>query len=219
MHKTHLRLVLLAIIAVWLVLLTFMPSHHETEDAGPLPVLGSVSGFVLTNQFGTPFDSRSLEGRVWVADVFFSRCPGPCVRLATNLKRLQDQLPAGNAVRLVSLTADAAYDQPPILERYAERFGADTNRWSFLTGPQAAIYRAATEQLHLAVAENPDPESAKPSELFIHSTKLVLVDQAGRVRGYFDGEDEEVVLNQLLPAILRLEQELPDSPPGVPVAP
>ena len=120
MHKTHLRLVLLAIIAVWLVLLTFMPSHHETEDAGPLPVLGSVSGFVLTNQFGTPFDSRSLEGHVWVADVFFSRCPGPCVRLATNLKRLQDQLPAGNAVRLVSLTADAAYDQPPILERYAD---------------------------------------------------------------------------------------------------
>lgn len=213
MHRSHLRFILPALIAIWLVVLSLMPSHRGRRGGPPLPVLGNVSGFVLTNQFGAPFHSESLDGNVWVADVFFSRCPGPCVRLATNLRQLQDHLPADSTARLVSLTADAVHDQPEVLRRYAERFGADTNRWSFLTGPQSAIYRVATEQLHLAVGENPDPESADPSELFLHSTRLVLVDQAGRVRGYFDGEDEDVVLEQLLPTILRLEQQPPSPPP------
>jgi protein SCO1/2 len=210
-HKSHLKVILPALVIITLVLLTVIPSHRGRRGGPPLPVIGSVTGFVLTNQFGTRFDSASLDGHVWVADVFFSRCPGPCVRLATNLRQLQEELPADSEGRLVSLTADAAHDQPEILRRYAERFEADPSRWSFLTGPQAAIYRVVTEQLKLAVAENPDPESADPSELFLHSTRVVLVDQAGQVRGYYDGEDPEVVLEELLPAILRLEEQPPSA--------
>lgn len=209
MAKALFRYTVPALIAVWLVVLICFPPHRE-RGGGELPVLGTVSGFVLTNQFGELFRSESLAGAVWVGDIFFSRCPGPCVRMAENLRRLQDGLPAASTARIVSLTADAAFDQPEVLKRYSERFGADSNRWSFLTGPQSTIYRAATEQLLLAVAENPDPESAAPSDLFLHSTRLVLVDQAGRIRGFFDGEARADV-DRLLEAIRMLESQASSS--------
>lgn len=170
--------------------------------------LGQVRPFVLTNQFGRPWSSTQLAGRVWVADVFFSRCPGPCVQLAQTLRQLQAALPAESRASLVSLTVDAAFDTPEVLRRYAHRWGATSNRWVFLTGPQALIYRVATEQLRLAVGTNPDPESAAPAELFVHSTRLALVDGAGRVRAFFDGEDPDVVPT-VVAAIRHLEAATP----------
>lgn len=206
MTKTLFRFAVPASVAVWLVVLIWL----QRRGGDPLPVIGQVASFSLTNQFGEAFASESLAGSVWVGDIFFSRCPGPCVRMAENLRRLQDSIPAASTARIVSLTADAAYDQPDVLRRYAERFGADSNRWTFLTGPQSAIYRAATEQFRLAVAENPNPETAAPSELFLHSTRLVLVDQAGRIRAFFDGEAPADV-DRLVKAIRQLERQPPSA--------
>ena len=126
---------------------------------------------------------------------------------------------ASRVAAAVSAQAPAGGGERIYVDTCARCHGEDGRGQRDADDPQTLRVAELRNTKNLAVAENPDPESAKPSELFIHSTKLVLVDQAGRVRGYFDGEDEEVVLNQLLPAILRLEQELPDSPPGVPVAP
>lgn len=203
-RKLIARLALPALLGCGLVVLLVLLSRVDARrQSASLPVLGSVADFSLTNQFGNAFDSATLRGSIWVADVFFTRCPGPCVRLNTNLRRLQDALGDEDETRIVSLTADAAFDTPEVLRRYAERFSADSNRWSFLTGPQPAIYRAVTEQLGLAVAENPAPERAAPQDLFVHSTRLVLVDAAGRIRGYFDGENPGVV-KELQAAIRRL---------------
>lgn len=167
------------------------------------PILGQVKGFVLTNQAGVAFSSAELTGRVWVADIVFTRCPGPCPRMTAHLAELQRQLSETGDVHLVTLTADPQHDTPEVLAGYARQFEADTNRWHFLTGPAANIYRVATEQLLLAVGKNPEPESAAPEDLFLHSTKLVLVDGEGRLRGVFDGEDPAVV-GRLLAAIERL---------------
>lgn len=179
------------------------------RPSGPaLPELGRVASFTLTNQARAAFSTSSLAGHVWLANVFFTRCPGPCLRVTRTLKSLQDRLPSASTARIVSLTVDAAYDQPEVLRRYARQHGADTNRWVFLTGPQPAIYRAATEQLHLAAAENPEPEKASPADLFIHSTRVVLVDQTGMRRGVFDGEDTNAI-PRLLAAIQSLETHPP----------
>jgi cytochrome oxidase Cu insertion factor (SCO1/SenC/PrrC family) len=172
-----------------------------TRARGPaLPVLSQVTGFTLTNQAGQVVTAEALRGRPWLACVIFTRCPGPCVRMTRNLAALQNRLPRESEVMLVTLTADPAFDTPEVLRRYAAAFGADTHRWHFLTGPQVELYTLATRQLLLAVGENPDPATARPEDLFIHSTRVVLVDAHGRVRASYDGEDPaalEAVLTDL----------------------
>lgn len=172
----------------------------------PLPVLSQVTGFNLTNQFGEVVTAETLRGRPWLGEIIFTRCPGPCVRMTRNLAELQSRLPRGADLRFVTLTADPAYDTPAVLRTYAERFGADSDRWHFLTGPQIQLYELATKQLLLAVAENPDPANAPPDELFIHSTRMVLVDPAGRVRAAYDGESP-AAQDQVLADLRRLAAE------------
>jgi len=172
----------------------------------PLPVLSQVTGFNLTNQFGEVVTAETLRGRPWLGEIIFTRCPGPCVRMTRNLAELQSRLPRDADLRLVTLTADPAYDTPAVLRAYAERFGADSNRWHFLTGSQVQLYELATKQLLLAVAENPDPANAPPDELFIHSTRMVLVDPAGRVRAAYDGESP-AAQDQVLADLRRLAAE------------
>ncbi|RME96365.1 MAG: SCO family protein [Verrucomicrobia bacterium] len=209
--KPVFRIALPVLVAVGLAVLWKLGRPLSSPRAArPLSevALGQVQSFVLTNQLGRRWSSDQLQGRVWVADVFFTRCPGPCVNLARTLQRLQAALPLESRAMIVSLTADAAYDTPEVLARYAVRWGADSNRWVFLTGPQATIYRLATGQLRLAVGENPHPETASPAELFIHSTRLALVDHRGRVRAFFDGEDPGSV-PRLVRAIRELEAPAP----------
>ncbi len=177
------------------------------RSAGPpLPVLSQVTNFTLTNQWGEVVTAGRLRGRPWLAEIIFTRCPGPCVRMTRNLAELQHRLPSRPPVQLVTLTADPAHDTPEVLRAYAGRFGANPDRWWFLTGPQAHIYEVATRQLLLAVAENPDPANAPPDELFIHSTRLVLVDAEGRVRAFYDGE-APASQQQVLADLRRLAAE------------
>ncbi len=161
---------------------------RATPPARSLPVLGTVTGFALTNQLGQPMTADDLRGAPWLANIIFTRCPGPCQRVTTNLRELQKRLPRDSNLRIVSLTADPAFDTPTVLQRYAQRFGGDPRRWQFLTGPQSRIYELAARQLLLSVTENPDPTNAAPADLFIHSTKVVLVDGQGRLRAIYDGE-------------------------------
>lgn len=204
--RRQLRLLILSGLA--LLVVAFLVFHFEARlrgaaSAAPLPVLGQVSGFQLTNQSGLPVNGGELRGRIWVGDIIFTRCPGPCVRMSTALSRLQSALPATGGIRLVSLTADPDHDTPTVLGEYARRFSADTNRWQFLTGSKKELYRLAIDDLLLAVGENPLGTNAPPEDLFIHSTRLVLVDGVGRVRGTFDGEDAEVV-----PRVVRATEAL-----------
>ncbi len=198
-------------LAVGLVLGAFAYSRLApgTRASGPpLPVLSQVTGFALTNQFGRVVTAESLRGRPWLGCIIFTRCPGPCVRITRNLAALQHRLPPEAGVFLVTLTADPAFDTPEVLGRYAAAFGADTHRWHFLTGPQVELYTVATQQLLLAVGENPDPANARPEDLFIHSTRVVLVDARGRVRASYDGEDP-AALEAVLADLPRLEAGTP----------
>src|SRR5580693_1573537 len=104
-----------------------------------LPVYGQVPDFILTNQDSQVTALADLTNHVWVADIIFTRCAGPCPRMTAQMKTIQDSLSANGNVRLVTLTTDPDYDSPKILKRYGEHFGADFSRWMFLTGTKTQI--------------------------------------------------------------------------------
>jgi cytochrome oxidase Cu insertion factor (SCO1/SenC/PrrC family) len=178
----------------------------------PLHVLGQVADFTLTNQDNQVTTLADLTNRVWVADIIFTRCAGPCPRMTGQMKSLQDKLPVQSAAKLVTLTTDPDFDSPPILKRYGERFGADFNRWTFLTGSKAQIANLAADSLKLSAQPVKPADRKDDADLFIHTTIFVIVDKHARLRGFFetggDGVDwQHAVQPKLLRAVRQLENE------------
>jgi cytochrome oxidase Cu insertion factor (SCO1/SenC/PrrC family) len=176
-----------------------------------LPVYGQVADFTLTNQTGAAVSSAELRGRVWVADIIFTRCAGPCLRMSRQMRELQDALPPDSPAKLVSLTTDPDFDTPAVLEKYAGRFGADTNRWMFLTGTRKQIANVAAGSLKLSAVERKPIDQASPDDLFVHSTIFVIVDKHGHLRGVFEtageGVDWQLEERKILAAVKQLERE------------
>ena len=186
-----------------LVLGVVVASLNSALLSSPLPVYGAVTNFSLADQDGRVVSEADWRGRICVVDLIFTRCPGPCPIVSATMKQLQDTLPAHAPVRLVSLTSDPDYDTPAVLKKYGERFGARPGVWTFLTGPKAMMRHLAMEELKLSMVDKPPAERETPVDLVIHSTKLVLLDPQGRIRGYFDGETTGCI-----PAILAAIQSL-----------
>ena len=151
----------------------------------PLPKFWTIPDFKLTERSGEPFDSASLKGKVWVADFFFASCPGVCPMLNARMAAVHQQFIGEDGVRFVSITTDPATDTPAALREYAMRFKADA-RWFFLTGDKPYIWNLCQNSFKLAVAESP-----KSVEPITHSSRLVLVDKTGTVRGTYEGVGEE----------------------------
>lgn len=156
------------------------------------PVLFQVGGFSLTNQLGRPVTLDDLRGQVWIANIIFTRCAGPCPTLTRQMSRLQEALPPDAPIRLVTLTADPEHDTPAVLADYGRRAKADPARWTFLTGPRSEIARMAVEGLKLVAVEKDEAARENPSDLFIHSTLFVLVDRQARLRGFAGPDSAEV---------------------------
>lgn len=177
----------------------------STVDLTPI---GPIAGFTLTNQNNQPVTLADLRGHVWIADIIFTRCPGPCTRMTTQMKELQDALSAAGETKLVSLTTDAEYDTPVILQRYADRFGANSNRWIFLTGDPRDIATLAIDSLKLTTVAKKPEERTSPNDLFVHSTIFVIVGKHGRLRGVFETEGQDVDWPGMKKKILRAAREL-----------
>lgn len=177
----------------------------------PLPVYGAIAEFSLTNQVGRAVSLGDLRGHVWVADIIFTRCAGPCLKMSRQMKELEEALPGSSQTRLVTLTTDPVFDTPAVLQTYAERFGAKPERWLFLTGTKPQIAALAVDSLKLTAVEKTPEERANPQDLFIHSTIFVLADKRGRLRGVYETEGEGVdaaaVKSRILAAAGRLERE------------
>ena len=203
------------------VIVAIVVAFLTSELAPPAKVLPAgesarLSAFNLTNQDNQRVTLESLRGQVWLADVIFTRCPGPCAKMTRSLVELQKALPLSEGVRLVTLTSDPDYDTPAALGRYASRFGADTNRWSFLTGNKQEIRRLEVNDFKFSVLEKEPGQREVPDDLFIHSTFFVLVDREGRARHWVDPQgqihayfdmDEPNFRPQILAAIKQLASE------------
>jgi protein SCO1/2 len=152
-----------------------------------------VADFTLTNQLGQSFTLEQLRGRVWVVDIIFTRCAGPCPQMTRQMRQLQLALPQGKPVTLVTLTTDPEFDTPAVLKDYAGRFEAAPADWQFLTGSKTEIFRLAVESLRLSALEVDPAERASPEDLFVHSTLFVIVDQKAQVRGVVEGTEPDAV--------------------------
>lgn len=150
---------------------------------------GAVPDFRLRTQADRELTLADLRGRPWVAAAIFTTCAGPCPRIAASLKRLQEEL-ADTDVRLVAFSVDPEYDTPAVLAEYAERWGADPERWVFLTGEAEAVYELVHQGLWLAAQR--DPEAPHGFQV-THKTSLVAVDREGRRRGWYEGTEPEAV--------------------------
>jgi protein SCO1/2 len=162
----------------------------------------TVPDFQLIERSGQPVSHADLRGKVWVADFFYTTCPGPCPMLTSRLSELQAATSKLPAVRLISISTDPAKDTPEVLKKYAEKFEAGEN-WLFLTGKKETIFDLANKGFKLAVVEDGTVE-----EPITHSTKLVLVDQTGMIRGFYEGVGEGNT-QSLVADIERLLRERP----------
>jgi protein SCO1/2 len=161
-----------------------------------LPVFGEVPEFQLTAQTGQPFDSKLLDGHVWVADFIYTTCTGPCPMMTTHMRQIQNSTVETPDVLLVSFTVDPAHDTPPVLTEYARHYRQDPARWYFLTG---AAERLSDLGVHAFKLNSVDGS-------LTHSTRFVLVDPKRRIRGFYT-TGEDAFMPQLMHDIRQLEKE------------
>jgi protein SCO1/2 len=145
----------------------------------------ALGSFSLTERDGRTVTDADLRGRACIVSFIFTRCTQGCPQVAATLADLQKKL-AGSDVLLVSFTVDPAHDHPEELQRYAELYGADPHRWLFLTGEEEEIYRLH-DRCFYDTPHQKKGEERKPGREVLHSTKLVLIDREGKIRGRYDG--------------------------------
>lgn len=147
---------------------------------------GNSPAFSLTERSGKTLSKEDLRGKPWIADFIFTSCAGQCPLMSLQMKALQKQFGPETGFRFVSFTVDPKRDTPEVLAKYAGRYEAEKDRWFFLTGPMEEMNRILKE-FFLNAVETPD----------MHSVRFILVDGAGRIRGYYDSSDPNA-MNQLV---------------------
>lgn len=172
------------------------------SESGPLPVLGQVPDFSLTNQAGAPFGSKELRGKPYLAAFMFTRCPSVCPRLTERMAEIAARIDAaGEALEFVSISVDPEYDTPPVLTEFAKKHGALRPNWALLTGDSEAIRKTAESGFKIGVSGAYD--ASKPDMGITHGSHLILVDAAGRIRGFYRSFDDDTV-TQVLGGLERL---------------
>jgi protein SCO1 len=163
---------------------------------------GTVPSFQLVNQNGQAFGSAQIAGKIWIADFIYTTCPGPCPMISSRMSELQKPLEKTD-VHLVSFSVDPEKDTPEVLRGYAEKLQAEPVRWDFLTGPKSTIYKLSHDGFKLAVSDGSDAEGIP-----VHSTRMVLVDRHGQIRGYYDAAEADA-MTKLLADTNHLLREQP----------
>ena len=182
---------LILALAVLLAACDQTTSIPEPPHSPDLPVLSTLPDFNLTDENGDAVTLDAFSGKLWIADFIFTRCPTTCPIQTAQMKQLQTRLqayPQWSDTRLVSFSVDPEYDVPKILKEYGNAAGAEAGQWKFITGTREAIWKLSIDGFKLAAGE-----SAEGDGPLFHSTKFVLVDARGRIRGYYDGLTNEGV--------------------------
>lgn len=148
-------------------------------------IAAAAPSFCFENQEAQAFCSDELRGKVYLVDFFFTHCPSICVKMKRNLLTVQNELKAEPNFVITSFTIDPARDSASVLAIYATKLGVDTKQWTFLTGNRDSIYATADRFLTEAAEDENSPGG------FMHAGNFILVDQQGRIRGYYNGVDEK----------------------------
>jgi len=151
--------------------------HHND-----FKILAVLPPFTLTERSGSRIHLQDLKNKVWLANFIFTHCQGQCPTLTAKMKRIYREMSDLEKLRFVSFTVDPERDNPRVLSQYADRIGADPTRWLFLTGEQVGMAELIEGGFKLPQGQG--------GEEIQHSFKMALVDKWGRVRRYYDGENE-----------------------------
>lgn len=186
---------------------TAKPAAADAEPAQPKPIVvkdgdaaasdlptwdpKGVADFAFTERSGKTVTKADLLGHPWVVCFVFTKCAGPCMTVSGSMARLQDAL-KDTDVRLVTLTVDPRRDTPDVLKNYADGFGADPDRWLFLTGDRDKLHRLTMKSFLMPVQEL-EGEERKPGWEVLHTTNILLVDEKGVVQAKYDGKDLDQV--------------------------
>jgi protein SCO1/2 len=154
----------------------------------PPPVLSELPAFSLVDQDGKPFGNADLRGQVWIASFFFTKCPSVCPLLMQRMAALQNRFQAEHVdgIRLVSLTVDPVNDTPERLRAAAPGYGVDPTRWTLLTGPIERVHDLCVNGFKVPGFDGTGMINGD----IPHTTKVVLVDPHGRIRGYYDTDEQ-----------------------------
>ncbi|MCX6183222.1 MAG: SCO family protein [Bacteroidetes bacterium] len=159
----------------------------------------TIPDFSFVNQENQIVNSISFHGKIYVADFFFTTCPSICPLMTKQLTRVQKEFEGDTTLKIISFTVDPDKDKSEVLKSYAEKNGANPQQWSFCTGEKQKIYRLGQKGFLLV-----EPEYRNDTIDFLHSDKLVLIDQHSRIRGFYSGTDSNEV-NQLIKDIKILK--------------
>lgn len=161
----------------------------------------TISDFKFVNQNGDTITQKNYEGKIYVADFFFTTCGSICPKMTTNLEDVQKAILNNPKVMLLSHTVFPEVDSIPVLKAYAIKHNVVDSKWNLVTGDKKEIYTMARKS-YLAV------KLGRPDQLYdmVHTENFVLVDQKRRVRGFYDGTNKEEI-KRLLEDINFLCQE------------
>jgi len=187
---------MLAIVAVAAIPAVVVPAVFARQKPPALEDLGLIPKFSLIDERGHAFTDEALKGHPTIVSFIFTRCDTICPVTTAQMRRVQDQtVDAGATIKLVSLSVDPNYDTPERLSQYAERFGADPQRWRFLTGPASAVQTLVEGGFMTSMQREPDRPNGVPN--IAHGGYFVLVDGALHIRGTYGSSDPQR-LNQLM---------------------
>jgi protein SCO1/2 len=198
-----------------IVLLLFaIPLYFSFSSPQPKlpPVLGQISNFSLVNQEGRAVSYETdFKGSVLLVNFIFTSCPDVCPLLTKQMEKVQNRLiTAAPYIRLISISVDPETDTPQVLKDYGLKFGARFKSWSFLTGDLMEIYNTVVNGFKVAM-EHPgldskakvefvrDPKTLKSDDItydllnITHGEHFVLVDQAGQIRAYMKGNNDQEI--------------------------
>lgn len=139
------------------------------------------------NQDGKMVGTNDYQGEVYIADFFFSHCPSICPTMLENMKQVQKELKAYD-VKIISYTVDPKNDNVERLKWYTEHNQIDTKNWNFVTGIQQDIYELGVKGYLV-----PNQEDALAPGGFLHSEKFILIDKKSRIRGFYDGTEQQEI--------------------------
>ncbi|MGV8879869.1 MAG: SCO family protein [Sphingobacteriaceae bacterium] len=167
-------------------------------------VYQTIPVFQFLNQAGDSIGNKNLDGKIYVADFFFTSCPSICPVMQRNMLKVYDEFKGKPDFKLLSFTIDPKHDTIPVLKKYAEKIGAGADQWWFLLGRKEEVYQLAKDGYLVTAKE----DKAAPGGL-LHEGYFILVDQQRRIRGAYDGTDEKQV-EKLIGDIHTLMLETPD---------
>lgn len=153
-------------------------SHKVNGKDIPDTIYHTLPQFNLLNQDGQKVTDSSLANKISVVDFFYTRCPNICSQMNKSLDSLAIEYGGNKLIQFASITVDPDHDTEQVLKRYSGQFKVPVAKWAFLTGDTSVIYPLARKGflVNAVKAGNDD---------FIYSDKIILIDGAKRIRGYY----------------------------------